>query len=135
MNETNNNRSDKFGRAMGSLKGIPGVISTSPTTVRSITPIVGTPQTFIVQTFRRLKDPDGGSDGAGDTLFIEYVDDDGVTRVVCPPAITMIIARQRDALAKRSRKRAARAGYETRKANGTQPALPGRSTRRKAVKS
>lgn len=135
MTETNNNnRSDKFGRAMGSLKGIPGVISTTPTTVRAITPIVGTPQTFIVQTFRRLKDPDGGGDEIGDTLFIEFVDDDGVTRIACPPAITKVIARQRDALGTRSRKRAAQAGYETRKAKGTQPTLSPH-VKRKAVRS
>jgi hypothetical protein len=138
MSELNNNtnHSDKFGRALGALKGIPGVISTTAATVRSITAIVGTPQTFIVQTFRRLRDPDGGDDGIGDTLFIEYIDnDERVTRIVCPPQITRIIARQRDALTARARKRAAQAGYETRKANGTQATPPNGSRRRKAVKS
>jgi hypothetical protein len=137
MTETNNNstnRVDKFGRAMGALKGIPGVISTSAATVRSVTPIAGSPQTYIVQTFRQLKEPDG-NERVGDTLFIERVDDDGVVRIACPPEITRIIARQRDALGARARKRAAQAGYETRKAKGTQTAPPSRSPRRKAVKS
>jgi hypothetical protein len=84
-NDVNNiatNKNDKFGRAIGALKGMPDVINTSPTTVRAITPIVGTPQTFIIQTFRRLKDAEGGADNTGDTLFIEYVDDDGESTAV-----------------------------------------------------
>lgn len=127
---------NSVGRAMGALKGIPNVINTAAATVRSIVPMVGTPQTFIVQTFRRLRDDDDvpGAEKTGDTLFLECIDGDGVIRIFCPPEITKIIARQRDALTGRTRKRAARAGYETRKAKGTQ-VKPPRPKRRKAVKS
>jgi hypothetical protein len=119
---------NKFDRAIGALDGLPDVIKTAPTTIRAVTPIVGDPQTFIVQTFRQR---DG--EKISDTLFIEYVDGEVATRLVIPSAVTRVIARQREALAARTRKRAARAGYETRVSKGTQTTL--KPSKRKAVRS
>jgi len=151
MNNDNNNlpptTMTKFDRAISALKGMPDVIETPATPVRTIKTLVGGSQTFIIQTFRRLRDrqadpaDDYGAravakaDIAGDTLFIEYVDGELATRLVLPPEVTRVIARQRDALTARTRKRAAKAGYETRRRNGTQVTPPRRSaSKRKAVK-
>jgi hypothetical protein len=44
--ETNSNgRQDRFDRTLGSLVGIPDVLHTPPTTVRSTSPLVGAAQT------------------------------------------------------------------------------------------
>ena len=118
MSDTPDYRSlpDKFDRAMGSLVGIPDVIHTQPTTVRASTPIVGSAQTFIVQTFRQRDE-----DKSGDTVFLEYVDEKGTVRIVLPPAVTKVIARQRDSLTDRARSKAAKAVAEDRKARGIVP--------------
>jgi hypothetical protein len=109
-------RSDnKFDRALGALDGIPDVIHTAPTTVRSVTPMIGAAQTFIVQTFRQRE--------SGDTVFLEYVDEGGTVRIVVPPAVTKVIARQRDSLTDRARSKAAKAVAEDRKARGIKPAF------------
>ncbi len=119
---------NKFDRALGALVGIPDVVHTAPTTIRAATPIVGSPQTFIVQTYRQ-KD-------SGETVFLEYVDDAGTIRIVIPPQVTKVIARQRDALSDRVRRASAKAAAADRKARGIKPAFlqPGKG-RRETVKS
>lgn len=107
---------DKFDRAMGALVGIPDVIHTAPTTVRATTPLTGSAETFIVQTFRMS---DEGK--SGDTVFLEYVDERGTVRIVLPPKVTALIARQRDSLTARSRSRGAKAAAADRKARGIVP--------------
>jgi hypothetical protein len=107
---------DKFDRALGSLVGIPDVIHTSPATIRAMSPLIGSSQTFIVQTFRQRED-----EKTGDTVFIEYVDESGTVRMVLPPAVTKVIARQRDSLTGRARSKAAKATAEDRKARGIAP--------------
>lgn len=111
---------DRFDRAIGALDGIPDVLKTAPTTLRAVTPLVGSAQTFIVQTFRQK---DGGEDGgpARFTVFLEHVDEHGSTRLVIPPVVTAAIARQRDALTDRARSKAAKATAADRKARGIQP--------------
>jgi hypothetical protein len=128
-------RAEKFDRAMGALVGIPGVTSTSPATVRAVSAHVGDARTFIVQTFRQRDEDEGGkSTSGGDWLFIEYVDDEGAVRVVIPPNVTKVIARQRDALTARARKRGAKAAAATRKAAGMVPGFmknPGKRSKEK----
>jgi len=104
---------DKFDRALGSLVGIPDVIHTSPSTIRAMSPLIGSSQTFIVQTFRQKE--------SGDTVFVEYVDDSGTVRLVIPPQVTKVILRQYNALTDRSRSKAATAAAEDRKARGIKP--------------
>ncbi len=111
----------KFDRALGALVGIPDVIHTAPTTIRSTTPIVGGAQTFIVQTYRQR---DG--EKSGDTVFLEYVDESGTVRLVIPPSVTACISRQRDSLTARSRSKAAKAAAEDRKARGIKPGFMSR---------
>jgi hypothetical protein len=117
---------DDFDRHMGSLDGLPDVVRTKPTTLRTTSPLVGSAQTFIVQTVRR-KD-------MGDTIFLEYVDRDGSKRIVIPANVADTIARQRDALATMSRKKAARALMEERKEQGIENPLLRPDVREKAKK-
>jgi len=115
VSESTNGHLGKFDRALGALVGIPDVIHTSATTVRTVAPLVGSAQTFIVQTYRQKE--------SGDTVFLEYVDEEGNVRMVIPPAVTKVIARQRDALNARSRSKGAQAAAADRKARGIKPAF------------
>lgn len=115
---------DDFDRHMGSLDGLPDVVRTKPTTLRTTSPLVGSAQTFIVQTVRR-KD-------LGDTIFLEYVDRDGSKRIVIPSNVADTIARQRDALGTMSRKKAARQLVQERKENGVENPLLRPEVRAKA---
>lgn len=104
---------DDFDRTLGSLEGLPDTVQTRPATIRATTPLIGSSQTFIIQTVRQAE--------RGDTVFLEYVDRKGATRIVLPPAVTNAIARQRDALTDKSRSKAAKALAADRKARGVQP--------------
>lgn len=104
-----------FDRKLGALFGVPDVLNTAPATIRAATPLLGEAQTFIVQTYRQREE--------GDTVFIEYVDAAGSVRLVLPPQVTACIARQRDALTTRSRKRGAQQAADDRKARGIRPAF------------
>jgi hypothetical protein len=120
--ENSNNRNNRFDRTLGSLIGVPGVLKTAPTTVRAATPMTGEAQTFIVQTFRRKEIGENGDGGRSEEfVVIEYVDDAGSIRIVIPPNVVNVILRQHDALTGRSRKQAAQASAEDRKARGIVP--------------
>lgn len=82
---------DAFDRQLGALDGLPDVVKTKATTTRTVPPLgVGGSQVFVVQTYRQ-KD-------RGDTIFVEVVNNSGAMRLVIPPAVANVIARQRDAL-------------------------------------
>ena len=107
---------DAFDRQLGALHGLPDVIKSSVSTIRAVPPLgVGGSQVFIVQTYRQSE--------RGDTIFLEASGSDGTVRLVLPPAVCNLIARQRDALSTKSRSRAAKAQAEDRKAKGIQPAF------------
>lgn len=102
-----------FDEYMRALTGIPDATSSKATTLRSVTPIKQLAQTFIVQTIRHRE--------RGDTIFVEYLDADGSLRVALPPAVADAIARQRESLATKNRKRAARERAVRDKAAGVVP--------------
>jgi len=79
---------DNFDHQLGQLHKLPEAAQTRPATVRS-TDIVSS-ETFIIQTVRFDK---------GDYLFVEHVAKNRTTRIVFPPHVTEVIARQRDAVA------------------------------------
>lgn len=106
---------DKFDRMLGALHSLPDVAATQPSTVVAVLPLIGSAQTYIIQTLRQKEQ--------GDTIFVQYVDDQGSVRLVIPPAAADAIARQRDALTAKNRKRAARESAQRRKAAGIQPAF------------
>jgi hypothetical protein len=69
--------------------------------VKSVQIITGKTETFLVETARHEE--------LGDTVFIEMMDDQGVTRMALPPRVANAIAAQRDSLTTRRRSRAAKA--------------------------
>lgn len=104
-----------FDRLLGTLDGVPGVDKTKATTIIALVDVIGKASTFIVQTYRR-RDDDGVR--TGDTVFIQHIDALGSARFVLPPEVADTIARQRDALGTKGRRRGAAAAAETRKARG-----------------
>jgi hypothetical protein len=104
---------DTYDRLLGSLHGLPDVTNTKLTTIRTITPMLGTSESFTIQTYRQRD--------RGDTIFLECISKDGFIRLAIPPAVSEAIARQRDALTGKVRSKAAKATAAARKAAGQQP--------------
>jgi hypothetical protein len=106
---------DKFDRMFGSLGDRPDVTETKPSTVVNHSAIVGATQTFIIQTMRERD--------KGDYIFVQYVDDMTSVRIFLPPAAADAIARQREALTTKVRKRIGKESAAARKARGELPAF------------
>lgn len=104
---------DKFDRMFAALNDLPDVTKTKPSTITVNTPVIGSVQTFILQTIRQRE--------VGDTLFIQYVDDNGSVRLFLPPAVSEAISRQRDSLTTKVRKRVGKDSAAARKARGELP--------------
>lgn len=99
MNSDNTDRViSKYDRLRGGLKGI--AMFTKPSTVRTIEDLTGKAETFVVETCRH--------EDNGDYIFVEQVDENGVTRMALPPKVANAIASQRDALTGRRRSAAAK---------------------------
>lgn len=98
---------DVFDRTIRLLSGLPNVISTKATTVRSLSSVLELSQTFIVQTYRQRDEGDIGVEGS--------------LRLALPPVVSDVIARQRDALTDKSRSKAAKANAMDRKARWIEP--------------
>jgi hypothetical protein len=114
MNQNESNgMPDQFDRLLGGLLGLPDISSTKPSTIRTVTPIVGTSQVFIVQTYRQRD--------VGDTIFLECVNKEGTVRLAIPPAVAEAITRQRDALTGKTRSKAAKINAQARKERGELP--------------
>ena len=114
MNEPQQYRTvDKFDRMIGALANLPDVTHTKEATVTAVSSVTGEAQTFIVQTFRQAEQ--------GDTIFVQYIDGDGSKRLYFPPKVANVIARQRDALGTKNRKKAAKAEAIRRKSAGILP--------------
>jgi hypothetical protein len=123
MNET---QSDTYDRLVGGLKGLPDVIEVKPTTIRTVSPLLGLSQTFIVQTIRQRE--------VGDHIFLETVSREGSLRIALPPQVADAIARQRESLTARSRSKAAKRVAQERKDRGEQPAFLTRKTGAKSAR-
>jgi len=107
---------DAFDRAIGVLHGLPDV-SQSNVAVRRVVPLLGVGGTelYVVQTYRQ-KDQ-------GDTIFLEHVSETGTVRLVIPPQVSAVIARQREQLTAKTRSKAAKAVAQARKERGEVPAF------------
>jgi hypothetical protein len=102
---------DAYDRAYGQAQGFP---HTRPATLTSANVLgVGGVRSYIVETYRV---PD-----VGDAVFVQITGPEGLVRVHLPPAVTNAIARQRDALTKQARSRAAKQRAEADKAAGRVP--------------
>jgi hypothetical protein len=117
--DTTTDRLDYYDRMMGSLTMRGDVTKTTPVLRRS-TSILGTTETFNVQTIRSeradSKPRKDGSTPMGDTIFIEYTSAQGLARYVIPPVVAEVIVQQRGMLDAKARKAAARKAVETRRA-------------------
>ena len=107
------NKLNHFDRTLGQLHGLPDVASTSPSVKRVVPPFGINTHLYTIQTFRQ-KD-------IGDTIFLEHVSETGTVRLVIPPAVAEVIARQRDQITGKVRSRAARAVAQDRKERGLKP--------------
>ena len=108
------------------LSGIPDATATKPSTVRHLTPVLEQAQTFIIQTVRHR--------ARGDFIFVEYIGTEGSTRIVLPPEVADAIARQRDALTTKNRKRVGKESAAARKARGELPGFMRTKKTKKASK-
>ena len=104
---------DLFDRMIGGLHGRPDVVASKPTTVRAAHALVGDTETYIVQTYRDKE--------MGDTIFIEHVSASGTVRLVVPPNVADVIARQSYHLSKRIRRTSAKESMRDRMAKGWKP--------------
>ena len=101
-----------YDRVRGGLEDAGNTIKTRVATIRQVQFLVGDVLTYLVETIRHE---------GGDTIFIEVTSKDGTIRVVLPPKVANTIARQRDALTKKTRQRVGREQAAERKAQGIEP--------------
>ena len=104
---------DAFDRIRAGMDGRPDVTRTRISTVRNIDPLVGNVSTFLIESVREKDE--------GDTIFLEVASKDGNVRIVLPPKVANVIARQRDALVAKVRSKAAKEQAAQRKADGIEP--------------
>lgn len=100
----------KYDRLRGGLEGV--ALFVKPSTVQNIQNITGKAETFIVQTCRHEN---------GDYIFVQCMDDQGVTRLALPPKVADAVARQRQALTSRRRSDASTRLARQRKDRGELP--------------
>jgi hypothetical protein len=98
----------KYDRIYGGLHNV--CLSTKPSTIKNVQTITGKSETFVVQTLRHAE--------LGDFIFIEMMDESGVTRIALPPKVCSALAGQRESLTKRSRSNASRRAMQARKDAG-----------------
>jgi len=106
----------KYDRLRGNLEGV--ALFTKPSTIRNVEQITGKTETFVVET--------GRHDELGDFVFVECMDETGVTRLALPPKVANAIASQRDSLSKRRRSMASRRAMRLRMDKGFKPTPPKR---------
>jgi hypothetical protein len=107
---------DAFDRTIGLLHGLPDVAEVKTSVTRVVPPFgVGGTQLYVVQTYRQKEQ--------GDTIFLEHVSETGTVRLVIPPQVSAVIARQREHLTAKTRSKAAKAVAQGRKERGEIPAF------------
>ena len=107
---------DAFDRTIGLLYGLPDVTEVKTSVTRVVPPFgVGGTQLYVVQTYRQKEQ--------GDTIFLEHVSETGTVRLVIPPQVSAVIARQREQLTAKTRSKAAKAVAQGRKERGEIPAF------------
>lgn len=117
---------EAFDYELGQLTGLPGVTHTKQATVLATNGLTES-STWIVQTYRRRSVPDIVEDAerpmpARDTIFVQFIGKGGRSlRLVIPPAVADIIARQREALVTKNRISGAKRAASTRKERGIEP--------------
>jgi hypothetical protein len=101
----------KYDRVYGGLHHVS--LSTKPSTIKTVQAVTGKSETFVIQTFRH--------EDLGDYIFVEVMDENGLTRVALPPKVVAAIASQRDSLTKRRRSISSKAVMRRRMDEGWTP--------------
>jgi hypothetical protein len=109
--EENNNVIQKYDRLRGGMQGV--ALFTKPSTVRTIQQMTGKAETFVIETCRHAE--------LGDFIFVECMDEAGLTRMCIPPKAANAIAAQRDSLTARRRSIASKTIAQARKDRGELP--------------
>ena len=126
--DTTSRMPDTYDRLLGALDGLPGMASTKPATIETITPILGTSHTFIVRTFRQQAESETDKPAPAQfTVFLKFIEGTQAIKIAIPPKVADLIARQREALTTQARRRQATRAAATRKARGIRPAFLKRS--------
>lgn len=112
MNDTDHTIS-KYDRLRGSMHDV--AMFTKPSTIKNVQTLTGRAETFVIETCRY--------EDRGDYIFVECVDETGVTRLALPPKVADVIASQRESLTTRRRSNAAKKLAQERKARGEVPAF------------
>lgn len=105
---------DEFDRQLGGLHGLPDCVEIA-NTVHVVEPIVGNAKTYIVRRFRQSEQ--------GDTIFLHVVSRDLNVRVILPPKVMALLARQDAVLSTKLRRKNGKRLAEDRKAQGIRPAF------------
>jgi hypothetical protein len=120
------NMPDAFDLQLGQYDGLPDVVRTKEITKRVVPFMgVGGVQTFIIQTIRQ---------GDKHTIFLEHVAEGKVVRLAIPPDVADVIARQRDSLSTKLRRKIGKANAQERKAQGLKPGFQMSAEERAAAK-
>lgn len=113
MNEELKSSLSYFDRAKGSLHDLPDVIRSKEATVTVIPTFGIGSHTYVVVTYRQRE--------IGDSIFLQVISEGNAVRIMIPPAIADVIARQRDQLTGKSRSRAGKRVAEDLAARGIKP--------------
>ncbi len=120
---------EAFDYELGQLLGLPGVTHTKQTTVLATNGLTES-STWIVQTFRKrdIAEEPEQRQPARETVFLQFIGRGGRSlRLVIPPQVAEVIARQHDQLVTKNRISGARQAAATRKERGIEPAFLKRS--------
>jgi hypothetical protein len=120
---------DYFDKVKRALDGKPGTTATKLSSIEVKTFFELTQQ-WTVMTVRE-RDETAELVRSKDTVFLTYLGREGSLRLVVPHEVTEVIARQRDGLVKKTRKRIGRELAAKRMAAGWKPTFGGKRGRRK----
>ena len=112
---------EAFDYELNQLVGVPGVTNTKQATVLHTNGLTES-STWIVQTFRKrdvAQEAEGERATARDSIFVQFIGKGNrAIRLVLPPPVAELIARQRDQLTTKSRRAGARQAVATRLERG-----------------
>jgi len=115
---------DEYDKTLDDLARARGTLSTRPAPIQAV-PLfgLGGSKTYIVRSFRTAV-PDARDETKSKPQFyvtLQVTGREGTVRLVLPPKVADLIARQRDSLTSQARKRLAKAQAKTRQAKGFVP--------------
>lgn len=114
---------DSYDRALGDVVATSGALAAKMFVKDTIAPITGQALTYMVQTYRVMKAKDGDEQESRPEfwMFVKFIEGNKAIKIALPPVVCDAIARQREALTGKARKKAAKRGAATRKALGIVP--------------